>query len=263
MLVRELIKIFKDEWLPVESLKVLEKKDEVSRELLESTGDAELLAAWDSMPLWKVRGIGPKKAMELWHQGVRPTNLKRHLAKLPDATRVALRYPVMERIPRRLVEQAFMAFVPPGEKTKCTIVGSYRRAKPTSGDVDILYTGVSFDRFLEKLQAHLDGRWQLMSRGPAKVAGIFLFTPNAAMEVDIWIATPENHAYMLLYSTGSKQHNIKMRFIAKHRGYKLNQYGCYARTGEDRWSDKSLAARNEREIFDHLKVAWKRPEDRD
>jgi DNA polymerase/3'-5' exonuclease PolX len=257
MLVRELIKIFKDEWLPVDSLLTLDKKAEVTRALLESTGDANLVLAWDSMPLWKVRGIGPKKAMALWAQGVRPGNLRRHLKLLPEATRVALQYPVMERIPRRLVEQAFLAFVPPGEKGNCTLVGSYRRGKETSGDIDILYAGPDFDRFMDKVAAHLGKRWRLMAKGPNKVSGIFLLTPRAAVEVDIWISNKENRAYMMLYATGSKEHNVKMRFIAKHRGYKLNQY-CM----EDLKTGKKLPAKTEREIFDHLKMAWKRPEER-
>jgi DNA polymerase (family 10) len=258
MLVRELIRIFKDEWLPVDSLLGLDKKSEVTRALLESTGDQQLVLAWDSMPLWKVRGLGPKKAMDLWQQGVRPGNLRRHLKLLPDATRIALQYPVMERIPRKLVEQTFAMFVPSGEKTKCVIVGSYRRGKPTSGDVDILYSGTDFDKFMTKVQDHLGSRWQLMAKGPSKVAGIFLITPNAAVEIDIWISTPENRAYMLLYSTGSKQHNVKMRFIAKHRGYKLNQY-CL----EDLKTGKKFPAKTEKDIFDLLKMRYKPPAERD
>jgi DNA polymerase/3'-5' exonuclease PolX len=261
MLVRELIKIFKEEWLPVDSLLRLDKKTEVTRHLLE-TCDKDTLLAWDSMPLWRVRGIGPKRAMALWAQGVRPGNLRRHLKLLPDATRVALQYPVMERIPRRLVEQAFLAWVPPGEKGHCIVVGSYRRGKPTSGDVDILYSGKDFDAFMSKLERHLGDRWRLMARGPSKVAGIFSLTPRAAVEVDIWITTPETRAYMLLYATGSKEHNVKMRFIAKHRGYKLNQYGLFKDLGQGKFSEKSLPAKTEREIFDHLKMAWKKPEDR-
>ena len=266
MLVRELIKTFKEEWLPVDSLLALKQntdaKTEVTRAMLEQLKDPDLLLAWDSMPLWRVRGLGPKKAMALWAQGVRPGNLRRHLKLLPDATRIALEYPVLERIPRALVEQAFLAFVPPGEKSHCLVVGSYRRGKATSGDVDILYDGNSFDAFMTKVEAHLGKRWRLMAKGPSKVAGIFLLTPKVAVEIDIWITTKENRAYMLLYSTGSKEHNVKMRYIAKHRGYKLNQYGLYAVVGEGKWSEKSLPAKTERDIFNHLKMEWKRPEDR-
>lgn len=266
MLVRELIRIFKDEWLPVDTLQHLDKKTEVTRDMLAETGDPELLLAWDSMPLWKVRGVGPKRAMALWQQGVRPSNLRRNRALLPEATQIAMRYPILDRIPRRLVEQAFLAFVPRGEKSRCRVVGSYRRGRPTSGDLDILYTvsaGHDLDTFMTKVQEHLGDRWRLMAKGPNKVAGILMLTAKVAVAVDLWISTPAIAAYMLLYATGSKQHNVKMRYIAKYRGLKLNQYGLFRETAPGKWSDKSLPASSEREIFDHLKMAWKSPEDRE
>lgn len=265
MLVRELIKKFKEEWLPVDSLLQLDKKTEVTRAMLEALGDPELLLAWDSMPLWRVRGLGPKKAMALWVQGVRPGNLKRHLSKLPEATQIALEYPLMERIPRRLCEQAFSMWLPPGTKSRCTLVGSYRRGRPDSGDLDVLYRAKSsddeavkkeFDAFLDRLQAHLGAKWRVMARGAHKISGILSLTPKAAIEVDIWVATPANWAAMLLYATGSKEHNVRMRFIAKHRGFLLNQYGVFDEKG------KLIPAKNEREIFDLLKIKWRRPEDR-
>ena len=259
MIVRELIKRFKEEWLPVDALQQLDKRIEVSRALIADLKDPETLLAWDSMPLWSVRGLGPKKAMALWQQGVRPGNLQRHLKLLPDATRIALQYPIMERIPRRLVERAFAVWTPPGEKGRCTLVGSYRRGRPDSGDLDILYKctkATEFRQFPEKLQAHLGDKWRVMSQGASKVSGILSLTPRVAVEVDIWIATPENWAAMLLYATGSKEHNVKMRFIAKHRGYLLNQYGV--------WDEKNklIPTRTEREIFDLLKIKWRAPEDR-
>lgn len=263
MIVRDLIRTLKSEWLPCDSLLkwVAEDrtrlKQDVTRALLAALGDAELLLAWDSMPLWRVRGLGPKKAMALWQQGVRPGNLQRKLKLLPAATQTALRYPVMERVPRDMIERAVAEFVPRGEKSHCTVVGSYRRGLATSGDIDLLYSGEDFAKFITKVATHLGARWQLMSQGPSKVAGIFLYRPDAAVEVDIWISSPENRAYMLLYATGSRAHNIKMRFIARHRGYKLNQYAL-----EDLATGRRVPARSEREIFKHLRMAWKAPEER-
>ena len=256
MIVRDLIRIFKDEWLPVDTLP-LDKKAEVTRDLIAKTADASTLLAYDSMPLWKVRGVGPKKAMDLWSRGVRPGNLRRHLQLLPDSTRIALKYPILERIPRALVERVAKTLL----TSRCRVVGSYRRGLPTSGDVDVLFLAKStatakqdFEAFLAKLAKRHGDKWVVMAKGASKVAGIFLID-DVAVEVDIWVTTPDNAAAMLLYSTGSKAHNVKMRFIAKHRGLKLNQYGV--------WRDDTLVpTKTERDIFDVLKIQWRKPEDR-
>lgn len=258
MLVRELIKQFKNEWLPVDTLQTFDKKAEASRELIMSGGDKKLLLAFDSMPLWKLRGLGPKRAMELWEIGVRPSNVTRHLKLLPDATRVALKYPPMDRIPHNMVTKIADAFIPRGEKGKCTIVGSYRRGKPFSGDVDILYEGCEdgdLAKFMTKIAEHLGHRWILMAQGPSKIAGIYRISPTKNVEVDIWVCSRDNHAAMLLYSTGSRDNNIRMRHIAKYRGLKLNQYGLWR-------GDKLIPTKTERDIYDKLEIKWQAPADR-
>jgi hypothetical protein len=106
MLVRELIKIFKENWIDVEPLTKLDKKAEITRKMLvDADIPAKTLLYYDSMPLWKVRGIGPAKAAELWAAGVRPGNIHRHKSLLPETTILALKYKPLERIPHDLVTE--------------------------------------------------------------------------------------------------------------------------------------------------------------
>lgn len=256
MLVKDLIKIFRDEWIPgTDLLKTLDRSAEVTRHMIESLGDAKLLEYYDSMPLWPIRGIGPAKARELWAAGVRPGNLARHKRLLPESTLLALEYNPMSKIPHDLVTEIAAKFIPPDEKKRCEIVGSYRRLKPTSGDVDILYWGPDLQKFLDKLAAQHGSRWILFAQGPSKIAGIFKYSPTRAVEVDLWIADSETYPAMLLYSTGSKEFNVRMRYIAKYRGYKLNQYGLWdLKTGK-----KVPGLKTERDIFRALEMKYRAP----
>jgi len=48
-------------------------------------------------------------------------------------------------------------------------------------------------------------------------------------KIDMFRTSVADKWAMLLYSTGPKSHNIKMRAIAKKKGFLLNQQGLYTR----------------------------------
>ncbi|NQS99730.1 MAG: PHP domain-containing protein, partial [Candidatus Omnitrophica bacterium] len=56
-----------------------------------------------------------------------------------------------------------------------------------------------------------------------------------------------------LYFTGSKEHNIKLRKLAKKKGLKINEYGLFRK-------NKCLVGRTEAEIFNKLKLPFIAPE---
>jgi len=51
------------------------------------------------------------------------------------------------------------------------------------------------------------------------------------MQVDIRIVHDYEFGAAMLYFTGSKEHNIKLRTIARERGYKINEYGIFDTAG--------------------------------
>jgi DNA polymerase (family 10) len=59
----------------------------------------------------------------------------------------------------------------------------------------------------------------------------------------------------MLYFTGSKEHNIKLRVWAKEKGWKLNEYGVF-----DTKTDKRLAGRTEEEIYHLFRLQYIPPE---
>ena len=77
------------------------------------------------------------------------------------------------------------------------------------------------------------------------------------MQVDVRIVTEEEAGAALLYFTGSKEHNIQLRTLARERGWKMNEYGVFdAETG------KRLAGKTEEEIYTLLGYRFIQPEDR-
>jgi DNA polymerase (family 10) len=59
----------------------------------------------------------------------------------------------------------------------------------------------------------------------------------------------------LLYFTGSKEHNVKLRSWAKTKGWKLNEYGVF-----DAKTNKKLAGKTEEEIYEWFDMQYIPPE---
>jgi DNA polymerase (family 10) len=63
----------------------------------------------------------------------------------------------------------------------------------------------------------------------------------------------------LQYFTGSKEHNVVLRGLAKKRGWKLNEYGLFAAEDEAR----SLSGSEEADVYQTLGLPWIAPEFRE
>ena len=62
---------------------------------------------------------------------------------------------------------------------------------------------------------------RVLSQGEAKTSVIL----EDGIQADLRIVAPEEFGFALLYFTGSKEHNIKMRERALKRGWSLSEYG--------------------------------------
>ena len=78
---------------------------------------------------------------------------------------------------------------------------------------------------------------------------------SGQIQVDLRVVPAESYGAALMYFTGSKEHNVKMRERAISMGMKLNEWGL---TKQD--ADKSLAGKTEEDVFKKLKLAWVPPE---
>ncbi len=126
------------------------------------------------------------------------------------------------------------------------VAGSFRRRKSTIGDIDIVTTEKP-SQVNPRARKIAD---EVFDEGEKKTSFRYKKT-----RVDVRFVAPENCGAMLLYLTGSKAFNIRLREIALSKGLKLNEYGI-----EDAGKGKTYSFANERDIFSFLGMDFIVPE---
>ena len=132
---------------------------------------------------------------------------------------------------------------------KIEVAGSVRRQKSWVKDVDFVLI--------------VSDLWGLHSEvkklGQVRAAGAKLMRVMAgATQIDLYIATPETWATLLLIRTGSADNNIRLATLAKKRGWHLaaSGDGLFDENGE------RVAGDSERSIYDALDIQWQEPWER-
>lgn len=220
------------------------------------------------MDTTKIYGIGAKTSKKLEKKHIRTIDqLKLTPSVLSNAQSIGLKYfsQISKAIPRAEVTEhiRYMKSIikdPNMFGVGSTLAGSYRRGSLNPNDIDLIITA-PIKPFIDKL-----GNYVLatLSAGKQKWAGVVRL-PNSkyARRLDIIKAdkpTDTSGAYWfaLLYFTGSKEFNIKIRHIAKLRGYKMDQTGLYGiSTGR-----RVAGIKSEQDIFKFLNVTYKPAPDR-
>lgn len=133
--------------------------------------------------------------------------------------------------------------------------GSLRRARETIKDLDFIIATNEPEIVKEKLIT-LEGVDETAVSGPTKVTLIFEGTYRVS--VDFRLVKPHEFTTALHHFTGSKDHNIRMRQLAKERGEKISEYGVEnIETGEIKTFD------NEPAFFKHFGLPFIPPEIRE
>jgi len=138
--------------------------------------------------------------------------------------------------------------------SKVTPAGSFRRAKDTVGDLDLLVTGPGAAAALERFAAHSKVQ-ELLAKGENKASARFGIE---GIQVDVRALPAEHFGAALQYFTGSKEHNVALRQRALKMGMTLNEYGLFLLEG-----NALVAAETEEEIYGKLGLAWIPPEMRE
>src|SRR6202044_1742693 len=81
------------------------------------------------------------------------------------------------------------------------------------------------------------------------------FTLDSGLQVDVRLIEKNSYGAALIYFTGSKEHNVKLRGRAIDMGYTLNEYAMTTLK-----SGKRVAGRTEEEIYAKLKLDFIAPE---
>jgi DNA polymerase (family 10) len=105
--------------------------------------------------------------------------------------------------------------------------GSYRRRRETVGDLDLLAETDRPDELVDRF-ATLPAVDSVLARGTRKAAIRLMRGP----QVDLMIMPPGEAGTYLIHFTGSKEHNVRLRGMARDKGWSLSEKG-YARLGPD------------------------------
>jgi len=138
--------------------------------------------------------------------------------------------------------------------SRVSAAGSLRRMKETVGDIDILACGKDGAAIVRHFVGH-PGAVRVLAAGDTK-GSIVVRTGDVERQVDLRVVDTAEYGAALLYFTGSKAHNIKLRGLAKDRGLKISEYGVFR-------GAKRLASREEEDCYRVLGLPWIPPEMRE
>ena len=129
--------------------------------------------------------------------------------------------------------------------------GSFRRYKEMSKDLDFI---ISTEQPLEVQQQLLDipNKVKEVAVGDTKVS-LELSYDDETIGVDFRLIEPKAFYHTLQHFTGSKDHNIRIRQLAKERNEKVSEYGIEQADGT------LLQFQSEEEIYNHFDVNWIAP----
>lgn len=133
--------------------------------------------------------------------------------------------------------------------TMADLGGSVRRMRDTVGDLDLVASGPDLPKILdafvklpevEKVEAHGE-----------KKAVVLL---DGGLPCDLMVVPPEDYGAAWMTATGSEAHSIRLRELAKEKGWTLNQYGIFDK------DDKQLAGPTEEDMYARLGMDFVPPE---
>ncbi|MFF4384379.1 DNA polymerase/3'-5' exonuclease PolX [Kitasatospora sp. NPDC001547] len=130
--------------------------------------------------------------------------------------------------------------------TRCAYAGSLRRMRETVGDIDVLATAEDSAPLMAAL-TELPYVSEVIGSGSTKTS----VRTTQGVQVDLRVVPEEDWGAALVYFTGSKAHNIKLRTMAVRAGLKLSEYGLFEVDG-----GAKVVSETEEEVYAALGLPW-------
>lgn len=244
-----------EEYLSTGKLEFLEKlKAEVPPSLVE---------------VLRVPDVGPKKAALFWRElgitnmteleaaaragklrtlpGMGEKSEARILAGVEAVSRRSTRiplgmaWPFAMRILERLREVPGVVAAEAG--------GSLRRMRATVGDLDLLAAAADSGPVMDAFTSHPEVL-KVLARGDTKASVEF----RNGMRAQLWVHPPERFGTALVYGTGSKDHNVRLRELALKKKLSLSDQSFLKEDGSE------ILCATEEEVYEILGLPWIPPE---
>ncbi|TXT57051.1 MAG: DNA polymerase/3'-5' exonuclease PolX [Candidatus Thorarchaeota archaeon] len=128
------------------------------------------------------------------------------------------------------------------------VAGSYRRRRETVGDLDFLIDADDAALVMDVFSS-LDEVQDVLVKGSTKTS----VRLTSSLQIDLRVIPQESFGAGLQYFTGSVDHNVRLRGIARSMDLKLNEYGLFR-------GDELIAGEHEEDIYSALGLDWISPE---
>lgn len=223
------------------------------------------------IPLMKIQGLGSKKIAKLYKE-LNITD-KEHLQEACEAGKVSELSGFAKKTEQNILEAVkalgakkdhypidlmrhlnkdIMTYLEQLEEVEhYSEAGSFRRYKEVSKDLDYIIS----TRHLLHVQQHLlniPNKVKEVAVGETKVS-LELEYDDETIGVDFRLVEPEAFYHTLQHFTGSKDHNIRIRQLAKAQNEKVSEYGIEQQDGT------LLQFQSEAEIYQHFGRHWIAP----
>lgn len=199
---------------------------------------AALAEAIEKGQLTGLAGFGPRKIENL-REALRTVSSGPPSGRTPLLTAWRLARSVMRELSERTPVHDI------------ALAGSVRRCRESAGDLDILATSARPPDTIGVFAA-MAGVRKVVMQGDTRATVIH----DPGIQIDLRVVEPASFGAALQYFTGSKDHNIHLRSLARDKGLKINEYGVFR--GEAR-----VAGATEVEVYDTLDMPWMPPEIRE
>ncbi|MEK5232814.1 DNA polymerase/3'-5' exonuclease PolX [Lysinibacillus sp. FSL K6-0232] len=257
----------------VTKLKGIGKGTAAVIEDLLATGESSLLKELEEivpkglLPLLKLPGLGGKKIAKLHQElgidsaeslkeaceahkvrelaGFAAKTEEKILKELANLANRSERLPIWQLEPVVLQIEALLGSMK--EVERFSVAGSFRRAAETSKDIDFIVVTEAAEAIREKL-LHTLAIQEVVAAGDTKISVILDL--EEPVSVDFRLVKDHEYATALHHFTGSKEHNVRMRQLAKARGEKISEYGVEKADGTVQTFQDEAA------FFAHFDLPW-------
>lgn len=249
---------------------------EVINEYL-ATGQSETLEALEKevpaglVPLLKIQGLGSKKIAKLYKElgitnkealqeaceknqvsalsGFGKKTEENILAGVKALSERKTHFPINLLIKLNNEIEAYLTTVEGIDKFH--VAGSFRRVKEMSKDLDYIISSTDPEK-VQKALLDIPHKVKDVAVGLTKVSVEVEFD-DEIIEIDFRIIEPAAYYHTLQHFTGSKDHNIRIRQLAKERDEKVSEYGIEQADGTLLQFDSEAA------IYEHFGRPWIAP----
>jgi DNA polymerase (family 10) len=220
----------------------------------------------------KVPDLGPKKVALFWKElgitslselesaaragklrtlsGMGDKSEAKIIAGIEALGRRSTRIPIARAWPFAQELMVFLREVPGVEAVE--LGGSLRRMRAMVGDIDILAAAKDSRAVMDAFVNRKDVA-RVLGKGETKSSVEF----THGLQAQLWVHPPEHWGTALVYATGSKDHNVRLREYAIKKGFSLSEHSLQRKDGSE------VTCEREEDVYQTLGLPWIPPEMRE